>query len=347
MSPLPYLVREIYEGTLYDVCSGIDVIPAPCETPCMSRTPIVYSDHYLDHHTGPHPETERRLVAIIERLEAEGLQADRPLLTPTNAPRAAITHVHDAAYVESLERFCAAGGGWLEPSTIVSAESFDVALLAAGGAIRAVDAVLTGEAQRVFALVRPPGHHATAETGMGFCLFNNVAVAARHARDRYGLERIAIIDWDVHHGNGTNDIFYDDPHVLFVSVHEFPLYPMSGLATERGAGAGEGYTLNIPLPARSGDVDYLRVFDDLIGPLVLAYQPRLIFISAGYDAAQDDPLAGMLVTDDGFRQMAERVVGWADACCDGRIVALLEGGYDLAALARGVATTLRVLDGEA
>ena len=312
----------------------------------MNRTPIVYSDHYLDHHTGPHPETERRLVTIIEHLDAEGMLVDRPLLTPTNAPREAILGVHDAAYVDALERFCAAGGGWLEPSTVVSAESFDVALLAAGGAIRAVDAVLTGEAMRVFALVRPPGHHATAETGMGFCLFNNVAIAAQYARGRYGLERVAIIDWDVHHGNGTNDIFYDDPQVLFVSTHQYPLYPGSGLARERGTGAGEGYTLNIPLPPRANDADYLRVFDELIGSLVLSYQPELLFVSAGFDAAQDDPLAEMLVSDEGFRQMAERVVAWADACCEGRIVALLEGGYDLAALARGVAVTLRVLDGE-
>lgn len=312
----------------------------------MNRTPIVYSDHYLDHHTGPHPETERRLVAIMELLDAEGLLADRPLLTPSNAPREAIVRIHDADYVDALERFCAAGGGMLEPSTTVSAESFDVALLAAGGAIRATDAVLTGEAQRAFALVRPPGHHATREMGMGFCLFNNVAIAAQHARDRYGLERVAIIDWDVHHGNGTNDIFYDDPHVLFVSVHQYPLYPMSGLATERGAGAGEGYSLNVPLPMHSRDADYLRVFDELIGPLVLTYRPNLIFISAGYDASQDDPLAEMLVTDDGFRQMAERVVGWAETCCNGCLVALLEGGYDLAALARGVAVTLRVMDGD-
>jgi acetoin utilization deacetylase AcuC-like enzyme len=312
----------------------------------MNRTPIVYSDHYLDHHTGPHPETEGRLVAIIEHLDAQGLLVNRPLLTPTNAPREAILRVHDAAYVDALERFCAAGGGWLEPSTVVSAASFDVALLAAGGAIRAVDAVLTGEAARAFALVRPPGHHATVETGMGFCLFNNVAVAAQYARDRYGLERVAIIDWDVHHGNGTNDIFYNDPHVLFISTHQHPLYPGSGLARERGVGVGEGYSLNIPLPPRSGDADYLRVFDNLIGPLVLSYQPELLFISAGFDAAQDDPLAEMLVSDEGFRQMAERAVAWADTCCEGRIVALLEGGYDLAALARGVAVTLRVLDGE-
>ncbi|HEY8291051.1 MAG TPA: histone deacetylase [Thermomicrobiales bacterium] len=325
---------------------GIDAAHTACETPDMNRTPIVYSDHYLDHHTGPHPETERRLVAIIEHLDAEGLLVDRPLLTPTNAPREAILRVHDAAYVDALERFCAAGGGWLEPSTVVSAESFDVALLAAGGAIRAVDTVLTGEAARVFALIRPPGHHATAETGMGFCLFNNVAVAAQYARDHYGLERVAIIDWDIHHGNGTNDIFYDDPHVLFVSTHQHPLYPGSGLTRERGTGEGEGYTLNIPLPPRSNDADYLRVFDDLIGPLILSYQPELLFISAGYDAAQDDPLAEMLVSDAGFRQMAERAVAWADTCCAGRIVALLEGGYDLAALARGVAVTLRVLDGE-
>ncbi len=290
----------------------------------MNRTPIVYSDRYLDHHTGPHPETERRLVAIMERLEAEGLLQGRPLLAPIAAPREAITRVHDADYVAALERFCAAGG-----------------------AIRAADAVLGGEARRAFALVRPPGHHATAEMGMGFCLFNNIAIAAQHARDRYGLARVAIIDWDVHHGNGTNDIFSDDPHVLFVSVHQYPLYPLSGLATERGRGAGEGYTLNIPLRMRSRDADYLCAFDELIGPLVLSYQPELILVSAGYDAAQDDPLAGMLVTNDGFRQMAERVIGWADACCDGRLVAVLEGGYDLDALARGVAVTLRVLDGDA
>ncbi len=311
----------------------------------MNETPIIYSDHYLDHQTGPHPETERRLVAIMDHLDREGLLQGRPLLAPQNAPREAILRMHDAAYVDALERFCAAGGGWLEPSTVVSAASFDVALLAAGGAMRAVDAVLTGDARRAFALVRPPGHHATAETGMGFCLFNNVAIAAQHARDQYGLERVAIIDWDVHHGNGTNDIFYRDPHVLFVSLHQYPLYPFSGLATERGTGAGEGYTLNIPLPMHSRDTEYLHAFDALVGPLVLDYRPELLFISAGYDAAQDDPLAEMLVTDDGFRQMAERVIGWADACCNGRIVALLEGGYDLNALARGVAVTLRALDG--
>lgn len=311
-----------------------------------NRTPIVYSDRYRDHHTGPHPETAARLVAIMAHLEAEGLLAGRPLLMPEPAPRAAITAVHDAEYVDALEAFCAAGGGWLEPSTVASPESFDVALLAAGGAIRATDAVLSGETTRAFALIRPPGHHATAQTGMGFCLFNNVAVAARHARDRYGLERVAVIDWDVHHGNGTNDIFYEDPHVLFASVHQYPLYPMSGLATERGSGAGEGYTLNVPLPMRARDADYRRVFDELIGPLVRTYRPELIFVSAGYDASQDDPLAGMLVSDDGFRQMAERVTGYADECCGGRLVTLLEGGYDLDALARGVAATLRALDAQ-
>jgi acetoin utilization deacetylase AcuC-like enzyme len=310
----------------------------------MNRTPIVYSDEYLNHHTGPHPETERRLVSIMAHLKREGLLEDRPMLDPAPAPREAITAIHDPDYVDALERFCEAGGGWLEPSTVASQESFAVALLAAGGAIRATDAVCSGEAERAFALIRPPGHHATAETGMGFCLFNNVAIAALHARETYGLRRVAIIDWDVHHGNGTNDIFYEDPNVLFVSAHQHPLYPGSGMFDERGSGAGEGYTFNIPMPMRSRDADYLRVFDELIGPLVLSYRPNLIFVSAGYDASQDDPLAGMLVTDDGFRQMAERVVGWADACCGGRLVAVLEGGYDLDALSRGVAETLRVFD---
>ncbi len=312
-----------------------------------NRTPIMYSDTYLDHDTGTHPESAQRLITTMAHLRETGLLDERPLLTPYPAPREAVTKLHDPAYVDALERFCEAGGGIIDASTNASADSFDVALLAAGGAMRAVDAVLTGEATHAFALARPPGHHAIREVGMGFCLFNNVAIAAQYARDRYGLDRVAVIDWDVHHGNGTNDLFYTDPHVLFVSVHQYPLYPMSGLATERGAGLGTGYTLNIPLPMRSRDADYLRVFDELIGPLVRDYRPELLFISAGYDAAQDDPLAGMLVTDDGFRQMTERVVAWADECCGGKIVAVLEGGYDVDALARGVAATLRVLDGSA
>jgi len=310
-------------------------------------TPIIHSDTYLAHDTGMHPESAQRLITTMAYLRDTGMLDARPMLTPYPAPREAVTKLHDPAYVDALERFCAAGGGVIDASTTASAASFDVALLAAGGAMRAVDAVMAGEFPHAFSVARPPGHHAIREVGMGFCLFNNVAIAAQYARDRYGLDRVAVIDWDVHHGNGTNDLFYADPHVLFVSVHQYPLYPMSGLATERGAGAGAGYTLNIPLPMRSRDADYLRVFDELIGPLVRDYRPELLFISAGYDASQDDPLAGMLVTDDGFRQMTERVVAWADECCDGKIVAVLEGGYDVDALARGVAVTLRVLDADA
>ncbi len=309
-----------------------------------NRTPIVYSDIYLNHDTGSHPETARRLVALMAHLEREGLLAGRPVLEPYPAPRDAITKLHDADYVDALERFCAAGGGVIDPSTIASADSFNVAVLAAGGVMRATDAVLSGETTRAFALVRPPGHHAVRETGMGFCLFNSVAVAVQHARDRYGLRRVAVLDWDVHHGNGTNDLFYDDPGVLFVSLHQHPLYPMSGRATERGSGPGEGYTLNIPLPMRRRDADYLRAFDELVGPLVRDYRPELIVVSAGYDIAQDDPLGGMLVSDDGFRQLTERVVGYADELCGGKLVLALEGGYDLDALARGVAASLRVLD---
>ncbi len=219
-----------------------------------------------------------------------------------------------------------------------------MATLAAGAAIAAVDAALDGLAPRSLALVRPPGHHATPTRGMGFCLINSVAVAAAHALAR-GLERVLIIDWDVHHGNGTQDAFVESDRILYCSVHQSPLYPGTGAASERGRGRGEGFTLNIPLPPGQGDDVYRRAFDDRLLPAARAYRPELVLVSAGFDAHRADPLAGMRLTEAGFADLARRADDLADGCAGGRLVAVLEGGYDPDALARSVATVLRVLDG--
>lgn len=312
-----------------------------------SQTALVTSRIFLEHETGDHPERPARLEAILRYLERTGRLDDRRLVEPDPADEETIALVHDRAYIEELRAFAARGGGWLDADTVVSPRSFDVARLAVGAAVTAVELVLRGEAPRAFALVRPPGHHAEPDRGMGFCLFNNIAVAAAWALQRHGLERVAIIDWDVHHGNGTQAAFYRTDRVLFVSVHQWPLYPGTGRADEIGEGPGRGYTLNIPLPPRSDDTAYLRAFDEQIEPRLRTYRPELLLVSAGYDAHYADPLAAMAVTEQGFGAMAGRVLTWAQERCDGRLVLVLEGGYNLSALASSVAATLDALDGGA
>ncbi|MER3438998.1 MAG: histone deacetylase, partial [Chloroflexota bacterium] len=255
-----------------------------------------------------------------------------------------VERVHNPWYIETVERLAERGGGWLDADTYVTPQSYDVALLAAGAAVAAVDAVLGGVVPRAFALVRPPGHHATPERGMGFCLFNNIAIAAARALS-HGLERVLIFDWDVHHGNGTQDVFYDSSAVMFCSIHQYPFYPGTGAASERGIGNGEGYTLNIPLPAGRTDEDYIRIVDEVVVPAAYQYRPELILISAGFDAHAHDPLGGMRLTERGFAAMTRLIAGAAGDLCSGRIVAVLEGGYDIAALGRCVAATVRELDG--
>ncbi|MCX7623556.1 MAG: histone deacetylase [Thermomicrobium sp.] len=312
-----------------------------------SRTAIVTSRIFLEHETGDHPERPERLEAILRLLERTGRLDDRQVIEPDPADEDTIALVHDRNYIEELREFAARGGGWLDADTIVSPRSYDVARLAVGAAVAAVDLVLRGEEPRAFALVRPPGHHAEPDRGMGFCLFNNVAVAAQWALERYGLERVAIIDWDVHHGNGTQAAFYRTDRVFFVSLHQWPLYPGTGRADEVGEGLGYGYTLNIPLPPRSDDRAYVRAFDEAIEPRLRSYRPELLLVSAGYDAHYADPLAAMAVTEQGFSVMAERVLRWAREWCAGRLVLVLEGGYNLSALASSVAATLDALDGSA
>jgi acetoin utilization deacetylase AcuC-like enzyme len=317
----------------------------PNQQPGRERTALFRSRVFLEHDTGDHPENAGRLLAIDTALERLDLLAGRPEISFNAAPDEVLARVHDPRYVAGIREFSAQGGGWLDADTLVSTRSVEVAALAVGAGVAAVDAALDGRARHGFVLARPPGHHATPSRGMGFCLFNSIAVAAAHALAR-GLERVLIVDWDVHHGNGTQDAFFETGEVLFCSVHQWPLYPGTGAASERGIGNGAGYTINVPLAPGANDDAYMEVFDQVILPAASAFQPQIVLISAGFDAHANDPLAGMLVTERGFASLARRVVEVADDHADGRIVAFLEGGYDPLALAASVVATLAELDGD-
>jgi acetoin utilization deacetylase AcuC-like enzyme len=295
----------------------------------------------LDHDTGPHPESPRRIVAIERALAERDWLGWDVRLSPA-AARASIEAIHPPAHVDRIEALCRRGGGMIDMDTIVSEGSFEAALHAAGGATALVDALLGSERARAAAsLHRPPGHHAERARAMGFCLFDNVAIGAQHALDEHGAQRVLIVDWDVHHGNGTNAIFHERADVLFCSIHQSPLYPGTGAATDVGRGAGAGFTVNMPVPGGSGDAVWVSHIEHVIGPLARAYEPDLLLLSAGFDAHADDPLAGCVVSDDGYTAMAASL----RATTDGLGIALgivLEGGYDLGALSRGVVATLAV-----
>ncbi len=305
----------------------------------------VYDPVYLEHDTGQHPENAARLEAVMSRLEESGLKKRLYHIPPRPATIEELALVHHEEYIAYVQAVAKNGGGWLGPDTVVSPGSYKAALYAAGGLIRATEVVMT-EGGSAYGLVRPPGHHATATQAMGFCLFNNVAVAARCALNRFNLGRIAIIDFDVHHGNGTQDIFYGDPKVLYVSTHEFPLYPGTGGLEETGIGDAKGTTVNIPLPAGSGDGEYLQVFDEVIVPVVKRFSPELILVSAGYDGHWSDRLAMMDLSVTGYAQIAGVIKGLAEELCGGHLVFALEGGYPLVALAASVKATFDVLLGE-
>ncbi|MFN8589979.1 MAG: histone deacetylase [Thermomicrobiales bacterium] len=311
--------------------------------PELVKAALFRSPRFRDHDFPGHPENAGRLAAIDAELTRRDLLAGRPEIPFSPASDEALARVHDPRYIEGVRGFAADGGGWLDGDTYVGTESVEIAGLAVGAAIAAVDAALDDRARRGFVLARPPGHHATPGRGMGFCIFNTIAVAAAHALSR-GIERVMIVDWDVHHGNGTQDAFYESDAVLFCSTHQWPLYPGTGSASERGAGRGEGYTINIPLPAGSDDRAYDRVFAEIIVPTASAYRPQLVLVSAGFDAHAADPLAGMAVSDAGFAGMARAVRQIAETWAEGRLVAVLEGGYDPTALAASVVATLAVLD---
>jgi acetoin utilization deacetylase AcuC-like enzyme len=309
----------------------------------MARCAVVVDPGYLKHEPGEfHPERPERIHALldlVEKLDKERFQ----MLPPRAASRRHIESSHDADYVKLVEATSKSNRYALDGDTIACRDSFGVGLLAVGGFLRLIDAIAAGEAQNGFALVRPPGHHALRDRAMGFCLFNTMAIGAHHLKNAYGIKRIMIMDWDVHHGNGTQDSFYEDPSVLFISTHQFPYYPGTGAVTEVGLNAGEGYTLNIPLPAGCGDAEYMRVFNDVVVPTAKEFEPEWILVSAGFDPHRRDPLGGMEVTEAGFAGMTRLLLQLANQYAGGRIALLLEGGYDVAALRNSVAAVLEVM----
>jgi acetoin utilization deacetylase AcuC-like enzyme/formylglycine-generating enzyme required for sulfatase activity len=313
--------------------------------PGISKTGFLYDEIYLEHKTTPgHPESPARLVKIVERLKTTGLYARMVPLTPRPVPIEWLTTVHASEYVQRAARSCEESAGYLDSGDVpISSKSFESALMAAGGVLCAVDAVMEGKVTNAFCAIRPPGHHATKNRAMGFCIFNNVAVGTRYVQREYGLQRILIVDWDVHHGNGTQAMFYEDPNVLYFSVHQYPFYPGTGSRTEKGKGKGLNYNINVPLPPGSKDEHYLRAFEQELRPAALAFDPDFVFVSAGFDAHQDDLLGGMKVTTEGFREMTRITRAIAEECCRGRLVSVLEGGYELNGLADSVEAHIRAL----
>ena len=301
-----------------------------------SSTGFVYHADYLRHDTGFHPESADRLLSIMRKLEQQDLITQLEQVIPEHAPIEAIEYVHTDDYVQKVAEMSARGGGMLDPDTPVCAATYKIALLAAGGLMRAVDSVMADDLKHVFALVRPPGHHANASRGRGFCIFTNIAIAAEYLKRVYRLKRILIVDWDVHHGNGTQEIFFDDPAVLYLSTHQYPHYPGTGWITEVGAGEGEGFTVNIPLPIGSGDADYLFGLTSLLVPIAREFRPECVLVSSGFDAHSTDPLASMNVSTSGFGAFADLVLAIANEQCRGRVILTLEGGYNHDALGESV-----------
>ncbi len=306
---------------------------------------FVYDDVYLKHDTGEHPENANRLRAIMRYLERTGPWQQLEAIKPTIASVPAIALVHDREYISKVKELAEKGGGQLDADTVVSAGSYDAARFAAGGAIKAVEAVIEEQAGSVFALVRPPGHHALAGRGMGFCLFNNIAIAAKYAVQKYGVERIAIIDFDIHHGNGTQETFYDDPKVLYISTHQAEHFPGTGKVEESGRSKAAGTNINIPIPAGCGDGEYETVFGEIIAPAVRRFKPQLIMVSAGYDGHWADGMATMQLSISGFAMITGIIKELADELCGGRTVFCLEGGYNLTVLSAAVRATFEVLLG--
>lgn len=309
-------------------------------------TALVHHPIYEKHETGyGHPEMPQRYRVVIDAIKGDEQLANQLVeITPEKASKGLVQAAHTPQHFKRVEEAFANGFDRLDADTVISMQSFDASLFAAGGAIAAVDAVMQGEARNAFVAVRPPGHHATAERAMGFCLFNNVAVAARYAQNKYKeIDRAAIIDWDVHHGNGTQGIFYSDPTVYFFSMHQYPWYPGTGSRGETGQGKGLGTTLNLPMRAFTPARDQLSAFEAAIHEISTKIKPDIIFISAGFDAHLTDPLGQLQLEDPNYDSMTRTIMQWADDTCGGRVVSCLEGGYNLDTLGETVRTHVATL----
>jgi acetoin utilization deacetylase AcuC-like enzyme len=310
-------------------------------------TALVTDSQYAVHTLDGHPEHAGRLAAVLTALDEAALTQRLLRLEPGPADDESLLAVHSAPYLARLQATAELKSvGMWGADTYITPRSYDIACLSVGGALRAVDAVMNGEADNAIAAIRPPGHHATLSNAMGFCLLNNAAIAARYAQRVHGVGRVLIADYDVHHGNGTQDVFYVDPTVLYISTHQYPLYPGTGAVQETGEGDGAGYTLNIPLPPGVGDEGYSRVFEEIVMPSARRFAPELVLVSAGFDAHWADPLANMRLTLPGFDHLSRALLGGAQEWCQGRIVFVMEGGYNLDVLGNAWANVGRALLGD-
>ena len=310
----------------------------------MKKTGIVKDERYLNHQMGAyHPESPQRLEVIYSMLEEpdmKGCFIDVPVRL---AEKEELIMVHAPEYVDRLAGTAGRDYTYLDPDTQTCADSYEAALLAAGGFCEAVSMVCSGDLHNAFALVRPPGHHAESARAMGFCLFNNVAIGARFAQRCMNMERILVVDWDLHHGNGTQHSFEEDDSILYFSTHQYPYYPGSGAYHEMGTGAGRGYTVNVPMSVGHGDGEFVSVFEAILKPIALEFDPQMILVSAGFDIYMGDPLGGMNVTPEGFAGLTRSIMNIADLCCDGKVVITLEGGYSLQGLRDSARDVLREL----
>lgn len=312
----------------------------------MRKTGIVRDEKYLEHDAGPfHPESPKRLEAIYAMLDKRDMRGLFETVPARQCEQEYLLWVHSSDYVDRVAATSGKNHTSLDPDTATSAGSYEAALLAAGGLCEAVSGVISGALDNAFALVRPPGHHAESGRAMGFCLFNNVAVAARYTQEIHGLKRILVVDWDLHHGNGTQHTFEADPSVLYFSTHQYPYYPGSGAHHQHGREGGTGYTVNVPLSTGHGDDEYMAIYERILKPVALEFEPELVLVSAGFDIHQKDPLGGMGVTPYGFAGLTRTILDIADACCEGRMVMTLEGGYNIKGQTSSVEAVIKEMAG--